>query len=534
MRPLSALTCLATATMSMIACTSQPPDQPSRPRVQETTAMETQDRRPELAPLRAAIAQDLERSAASAASVAIWLDDEIIWVGGFGAIDPRQPGQAPDEQTQFMIGSDTKKIAALAYLQLVAQGKASLQTTLGQVLPELHLQGADAIGQASAHQLMIHQGGLNDDLGDLTTDTEDSALRDFVMTTLAERAYALSPPGAFFNYSNPNYSLLGLMTETIAARSWPELVQDQIFSPLQMTRTVARRAEVDATNYALGNPRQANAPLELAQLWEDAYLRPAGLVWSTPVDQIKLARFFVDGDERILPDELRRQMTSPHAEIFPELGEFYGYGLMIQDWLLHDEAFYSPVPVWSHGGNLLAHTSTFYILPEQRFAICILSNGGFDDFSQSVQVAIKTLVKLPPPQAPPEPPFDPEALDALTGEYVDPSQVLGRAVVSRQDQTLLISLPDVEAASIPYDEELFALSTRAWFLTIADTDLVISFVRGADGRDYLVHRAFVATKVSNPTALLRARPPLDATKLEALLRQPDPLTALMRQRAARP
>jgi hypothetical protein len=66
--------------------------------------------------LAAAIEADLASSAATGASVAVWLDDEIVWVGGFGTADPAG-GLPPDEDTRFQIGSDTKKLTALSLLR---------------------------------------------------------------------------------------------------------------------------------------------------------------------------------------------------------------------------------------------------------------------------------------------------------------------------------------------------------------------------------------------------------------------------------
>lgn len=453
-------------------------------------------------PLRAAIRADLERSQATGAAVAVWLDDEMIWVGGFGTRDPRDPDLRPDEQTQFMLGSDTKKIAAIAYLQLVERGLASVETRVGEVLPALRFAQAASFTEATAHQLMSQRGGLNDDVGDMSTQTTDEALRSFITTTLTSRAYALSPPGSFYNYSNPNYSVLGLMTETIAQRAWADLVQDEVLIPLEMTRSTARKASIDRENYALGVGSSATTALPHDQLWEDAYIRPAGLLWSTPLDQLKLARFLVDGDERILSEQLKARISAPQVALFPDIPGAYGYGLITQDALSLGQAHYPTVPVWTHGGNTPTHTSTFYVLPKQRFAISIMSNGHSDDFSQSVAVAISTLVKLPEPSAPPELPFEPAALDALVGVYLDPHNA-GHIIISRHQDTLRLKLPDAEDAGIPYDETMLPLTTRVWVVNVAGEELIVSFVDGADGVKYLAHRDFVAARV-NEALMLKA------------------------------
>lgn len=502
-----------------------PPPDLSQPDMSELPDEGTPLPHPELNPLRAAILDDIKNSNATGASVAIWRDDEIIWVGGFGYTDPQDQGRAPDEQTQFMIGSDTKKISSIAYLQLVAKGQASLETTITQTLPELNFPLAPRFTQATAHQLMSHQGGLRDDTGDFTTQTEDAALRDFITTTLSKRAYALSPPGAFYNYSNPNYSMLGLMTETIAARPWADIVQAEVFAPLEMTRTVARKSSVDPENYAAGvgqaDPQDPNiSPVYLDKLWEDAYARPAGFVWSTPTDQIKLAKFLVDGDPRVLSDELRQLITTAQAPFYPDLPGAYGYGIMIQNGVQLGNAYYPSVKIWSHGGNTTTHTSTFMILPDQRFAISILSNGLQDDFTLSLVTALSTLVDLPATGVRPPPEFKPEELDELEGTYIDPNNV-GRVLITRQDDTLRLKLPDLEAGNVPYEEAMTSISTRVWVIKAAGQELVISFFEGEDGTMYIANRAFVATRAPGVMALSA---PIDLTKLKLDL-SADPLAS---------
>ena len=456
---------------------------------------------PRFEALAAAIEADLAASNATGASVAIWLDDEITWVGGFGTVDAegiRRPG----EQTLFMIGSDTKKIASILYLQEVAAGTATVESTIHDVLPDLVMMRAPELTGATAHELLSHQGGLVDDVGDFGATTTDAELRDYVFGALARQAYSLAPPGTFYNYSNPNFSIVGLMTETLAGRPWADLAEERVFAPLGMTRTVARKSEVDA-DHAIGfgqdGPMDTTiGPVPLDRTWESAFVRPAGLVWSTPSDQMRLARFLVDGDEAVLPDALVSRLHEPHAALYPDMPGHYGHGLFVSQGGRLGSGYHD-VEVWYHGGNTLTHTSTFFVLPEQRFAISILSNGVGDDFTGSVVTAIRSLVTLPPPVAEPEIPFVPAALDGLVGTYVDPFNV-GEVTVTRVGDALHLAMPALERAGVPYEPAMTHVSTRVWRASIQGQPLALAFFDGPDGTTYLVHRAFVA-----------ARPPAEAS-----------------------
>lgn len=475
---------------SLAACSENtPPLDASTGSDGSSVSSDAPDHDPRFDRLAAAIERDLADSAASAATVSVWLEDEIVWVGGFGTTEPG--GRTPDENTLFMIGSDTKKIAAITLLQEVAAGHTTLETQLGEVLPDLRLTNASTFLTASMDDLLSHEGGVADSVGPASTDTTDADARAFAYGAFARSARAMAPPGLFYNYSNPNYAMAGLATETLAGQSWADVATSRVFAPLGMTRTFARKSDVDE-NHAAGFDGMDAVPLE--GITEHAFMRPAGFVWSTPNDQMRLARFLVDGDEAVLPSALLAAMHAPHSELNPGLSAHYGYGLFVDEGVF-DEDGYHAVPVWSHGGNTETHTSTFFILPEQRFAISILSNGPQNDFSRSVEEAISSLVTFSTvDEAPALPEVDTAALDALTGTYLDESNV-GEIVVTREGSAMMLSLPRLDMAGIPYQRVATPITTRTWRASIQNTSIVLRLYEGPDGARYIVHRAFVARSV---------------------------------------
>lgn len=437
---------------------------------------------PRFGPVAEAAAADLATADATAASIAVWLDGEVIWVGGFGDRDPDVLGVPPDEDTQFAIGSDTKKITAISLLRQVAAGRTSLDATVGELLPGLEMQLAPEFTAATVRELLSHQGGLVDG-AEFTTTTTDAALADFTYGELAATFPSHAPPGTFFNYSNPNFAIAGLIDQELDGRPWADIVEADVFAPLGMTRTVARRSDVD-DNHAegFGHSPGADDPVHriaLADNWESAFVRPAGLVWSTPNDQIRLARFLVDGDPSVLDPALLQEVTVPQVAMYPDLPMAYGFGLISAPGMTLPDGW-RDVPVWWHGGNTRSYTSTFYVLPEQRFAISILSNGADDDFTNTVVAAFSTLVDLPAPSTQPEVPFVPEELATVTGTYVD--TIDGTEVtVTHVGDGLEISVPALDEEGIPYEHAMQPLSTHVWLAAIADQTFDFSFIETPDG-----------------------------------------------------
>lgn len=466
-----------------------------------------------------AVALDLADSNADAASIAIWLDGEIIWVGGFGALTP--DGRPIDENTQFMIGSDTKKIAAIALLQAVEDGRISLEDTIAEVVPDLEMENAPEFLQASAHHLMSHQGGIMDGV-EVTSDTADEDLFNFIFGEFARTYVSLVEPGRFWNYANPNFSLVGFLSQEVDAdeRVWAEIATEDIFVPLNMSQTVARKSDV-SDNYMpgigfAGASDTTIGPVNLDDTWESAFVRPAGLVWSTPSDQMRLAEFLVDGNDEVLSAALREAITTEQVAIYPDIPGGYGYGMFVGRGLSLGVNNYYDIPVWSHGGNTLTHSSAFYVLPEQRFAISILSNGQGDDFTRTLVAAVSSLVELPQPTTPPDVTFNPDDLDALVGTYNDPDNA-GRLIISREGDSLVLDAPDLDAFGVPYESEMTRQSTRVWLMNIQEQDIDFAFIDGPNGEMYLRNRALVAVRAATDSKeRLDSQPVLTASAVARL------------------
>jgi CubicO group peptidase (beta-lactamase class C family) len=450
---------------------------------------------PRFESLATAVRGDIDRNAATAASVAVWLDGEVLWVGGFG--------EPLDEDTMFAIGSDTKKITAIALLRAIAAGKATLETKVEDVLPDLHMQVGPAFAHATIRQLLSHQGGIIDGI-EATTQTTDAALATYSYGEFASTYGSMVPPGTFWNYSNPNFSIAGLMNQQLDGRPWADIVEDDVFAPLGMARTVARRDEVDdnavaGNGHAVGtNDADPIHRIAVADNWESAFVRPAGLVWSTPSDQIRLARFLVEGDPAVIDSALLHEVTSPQVVMYPDLPYAYGFGLMIGRGVQLGTNWYD-VPVWTHGGNTRSYTSSFYVLPDQRFAISILSNGVDDDFSASVVTAISTLVDLPAAGTAPTPPFDASALDGLTGTYEDTSDGT-MVIVTRAGNALNIEIPAADEQGLSYEHAMVATSTHVWNATVDGVVLDFAFIDGPTGEKYMRNRDAVLVRTSGVTS----------------------------------
>src|SRR5438270_2552033 len=97
---------------------------------------------------------------------------DVLYQGAFGKRDLSKP-DAMTTDSVFWIASMTKAVTAAGAMQLVEQGKLSLDAPIGSVLPDLAkpqvLEGFDANGEAklrpakgpiTLRQLMTHTAGF--------------------------------------------------------------------------------------------------------------------------------------------------------------------------------------------------------------------------------------------------------------------------------------------------------------------------------------------------------------------------------------
>lgn len=496
------------------------------------------------AEVRRATKSAIRSSAATGASVAIWYEGEVIFAEGFG--EKHGEGEEPvTPDTLFQIGSDTKKMAALLVLQQVQAGTLSLDDTLADAAPGVVFASDPALaGTLTLHELLSHQSGLYD-YTPWVDAPADSDLRERAEGRFAENEFAMGPSGLYWNYCNPNFSLSGLVVEEATGRAWGDVLEEDLFAPLGLTRTFARQADAVADgDYATGTglgfadgydtfdpfeaPEYTYGAQPIEAHLDAGFTRPAGLVWSTASDMARFAGFLVDGDPSVIDPALLEALTTPQVAMYPgvDAADFgYGYGLMINNggWNGY-EGYHPGVPIWSHGGNTMTMTSAFYILPEQRVAVAILSNGYGDDFVEPVVAALEGLTDLPTESEAPSILPPPEDQPELAGTYVDPHTV-GTLVLTWDGEELLVEAPDLEAAGVTVGNALTPYAKDLYLLRVNGTDYDLSVYRDEDGSVYLVNRQFTWTRSAGEVVRPAPRPALPVSLAPS---PPDPRAAFLR------
>ena len=188
--------------------------------------------------------------------------DGVVLVGrGRETLYPRAVGLADRSwgipatvETRFPFASVTKQLTAVAVLQLVGEGRLTLDTRLGDVLPGLRPGGA---GRVPIRALMTNSSGLPDPDGiDGFYTADDSTLTSLVDAALAEDL--AFDPGSTFRYNNLDFIALGRVVEALDGRPFAEALRTRVLVPAGMVET-------DLIDDARIEPHLATAAVALSE-----------------------------------------------------------------------------------------------------------------------------------------------------------------------------------------------------------------------------------------------------------------------------
>jgi len=264
---------------------------------------------------RIAVAQAEGRTPSLVAAVV--RDGRTVWHGARTSVD----GHAPDETTQYRIGSITKTFTAVLVLRLRDEGVIDLGDPL-----EKHLPGTGA-GEATIADLLAHTGGLAAESPAPWWERTPGALRPEVADVLGEDPLR-HPVGRRFHYSNPGYTVLGALVEKLRGAPWEDVLRREVLEPLGLDRTSGRPTAPHAGGWAV----HPWADVLLPEPTEDlGLMAPAGQLWSTTGDLARFAAFLARGDERVLSAESLREMRTPAAPpAASDVVTGYAYGLGLE------------------------------------------------------------------------------------------------------------------------------------------------------------------------------------------------------------
>jgi methyl acetate hydrolase len=294
---------------------------------------------------------------------------DIIYQGAFGKRDLSKDA-AMTLDSVFWIASMTKAITTAAAMQLVEQGKLSLDAPIGDLLPDLNaphvLEGFDASGEPvlrparnaiTLRHLMTHTAGFCYNMwnGDLASYLEKTGLP--AITTCKNDALKtpiMSDPGSRWEYGT-NIDFVGKAVEAVSGKRLDAYLRDQMLAPLGMNDTAFKitdsmRKRLVGMHARGEDGTLAPIPFELEQ--DPEFHMGGGGLYGTAGDYIKFCQMILNkgkgnGNEVLKPETIAlmsqnhigelvmTKMTSVAAiytndvDLYPDIVKKWGLSFMI-------------------------------------------------------------------------------------------------------------------------------------------------------------------------------------------------------------
>ncbi|HTO64915.1 MAG TPA: serine hydrolase domain-containing protein [Bradyrhizobium sp.] len=295
--------------------------------------------------------------------------NEIIYQGAFGKRDLSKD-DAMTLDSVFWIASMTKAVTTAAAMQLVEQGKLTLDQPIGDLLPDLAapqvLEGFDPSGEPilrsarnaiTLRHLMTHTAGFCYDMwnGDFAQYMEKTGTPGIITCKNdALKTPLMTDPGTRWEYGT-NIDFVGKAVEAVSGKRLDAYLRDHMLAPLGMNDTAFKIGDDQRRRlvgmHARGEDGQlAPIPFELEQ--DPEFHMGGGGLYGTAGDYIKFCQMILNkgkgnGNQVLKPEtiELMSQnhigelvmtkMTSVaaiytnHVDLYPDMVKKWGLSFMI-------------------------------------------------------------------------------------------------------------------------------------------------------------------------------------------------------------
>lgn len=294
------------------------------------------------------------------AAAGIAVEGKPVYRQGFGLASMELP-VVLTPSTRLRIGSTTKHFAALAFLLLCEDGKASIDDPIHKHLPELHASAREV----TARHLMGNTSGLRDAC-DIKFHFSGIGGRqvssDELVSLYCEMNDVNAAPGTAWIYNNGAWVLLSVAIERIIGQSLDQFLRLRIFEPVGMRDSLLRRSDTDfvpnsATPHMssrLGGYVKGNYGLDLAG---------AGAIVSTIDDML---RWLHHMDAPCVGNEETWALLKTPQRLANGTSTGYGMGLF--------SGRYRGVDTLHHSGGWTGSNSQMLKVPAAGLDVVVLAN----------------------------------------------------------------------------------------------------------------------------------------------------------------
>ncbi|GGI06980.1 serine hydrolase domain-containing protein [Isoptericola cucumis] len=268
------------------------------------------------------------------------------------------------EDTIFDMASVTKLFTSIAVVQLVEEGRVTLDEPVATYLPEFAAGGKQDV---TVRHLLTHTSGF------VAWVPLWSRYPDEQSRIAAVMAQPLDDPaGTVYRYSDLNLITLGVLVEELRGAPLDEVVAERITGPLGMSDTGFNPTQVDrtaATEYQASPPRGAvRGEVHDENAWSLGGVAGHAGIFSTAHDMAVLSQALLNGGsyakQRILDKRSVELMITNFTTAFP--GDEHGLGFEL------DQRWYMDAMSGPRTAGHTGYTGTSLVIDFDAHAFAIL------------------------------------------------------------------------------------------------------------------------------------------------------------------
>lgn len=320
-------------------------------------------------------------------AITIVHDGNVVVKKGYGVrnIETKEP---VDENTLFIIASNSKLFTGTALAQLEFNKKLSLDDKIKKYFPDFKLYDDNTTNLVTIKDMLGHHLGTKTFQGDFTF--WNSALtRKEVMYKMRY----LKPSAGFrtnYGYCNSCFLTAGEVIQKVTNKSWEDYVMDSLVTPLQMNRTRTLTNQMDKLDN-IAYPYTNSFAGTLTQIPFDRIdnMAPATSMVSCVNDLSNWLLMQLDSgrlnNQQILPWQVvskTRDMITPISSKKRNTTHFNGYGLGV---FMSD---YQCKQIFNHTGGADGFVTNTCFVPEINLGISILTNNDNQNFFELLRLQI--------------------------------------------------------------------------------------------------------------------------------------------------
>lgn len=301
-------------------------------------------------------------------------NDSLLWADAIGYANKEKQIIAT-ANTRYLIASISKTVTATAIMQLYEKGLFQLDDNINNYLPFKVVNPNYPDDAITFRMLLNHTSSISDNfmnsinlycwgfdcptpLGDFLYDFFSKDGKNY-----SKNNFCTYKPGEKANYSNCGYVFLGYLVEVIAQKPFDTYCKENIFEPLEMTKTEWRLVNIPSDELAV-----PYSPLITPSSPQYTFVDyPDGGLRTTAIDLSKFLRMIImngsfNGHEIIKPETLLL-MKQPNVEMD---GSSYGLGMFY----IKNGNFY----LLGHDGGELGVTTNMFYDPDTDVGAIVFTN----------------------------------------------------------------------------------------------------------------------------------------------------------------